>query len=311
MTNTTNPLVAALENVAAQAAIVTDWTAELDAAEAAQRDAMADRPKTPAESQDVAQRRVAARERVTVARDALDTAKACELGARRAAVAAEADSMAGTIRDAQKAVEAFRTRLVELLKPLQEHTGQQDWGTGKTVHHHVLGTVREAAPTSPRERELVARVRTLEETQAVLRRAASGEALDVPVADLPASLQADGVCPDPRALDAAQDALDRQADADAWASTVAGWQAEADAAAQALGIAAPDVLTTEGEHAWAQVNAQEWRDRANAASDVGQAPPAQFDVLARLCGPYAAERAVTQWRTQNAAPEAATADAVA
>ena len=289
MTNTTNPLAAALENVTAQAATITEWAAELDAAETAQRDAEARRPQTPADSATVAQQRVAARERVTVARDALETAKVCELGARRAAVAAEADSMAGTIRDAHKALSAYREKLADLLARLAEHTGRTNWG-------HTVG---------PREADLVETVERLERARDLLRAAASGESLDATVAELPASLQADGVCPDPRALDAAQDALDRQAEADAWAATVAGWQAEADAAAKVLGVEAPDVLTTEGEHVWAQVNAREFRDRVNAASEPGQAPPAGFDVLARLCGPYAAERAVTQWRTQNAAPESA------
>ena len=74
MTKTTNPLSAALENVTAQAATVAQWAAELDAAEAAQRDAEARRPQTPADSATVAQQRVAARERVAVARDALETA---------------------------------------------------------------------------------------------------------------------------------------------------------------------------------------------------------------------------------------------
>lgn len=293
----TKTLTQALEQVAHAASVTSEWRAELDAAEAAQRDAMADRPKTPAESQDVAQRRVAARERVTVARDAVETAKASELAARRAAVGAEADSLDTKIRDAHKAVEAFRTRLVELLKPLQEHTGQQDWGTGKTVHHHVLGTVREAAPTSPRERELVARVRTLEETQAVLRRAASGEALDVPVADLPASLQAGGILPDPRAAADAQDALDRQADADAWAATVAAWQAEADAAAKVLGVEAPDVLAVLSDHEFAQANADGWLVRLRGVLDVPVAPDVAdaLRTIGGLCGSAAMDRLGRAW----------------
>lgn len=295
MTKTTNPLAAALENVAAQAAIATSWAAELDAAKAAQRDAEARRPQTPAESQDVAQRRIAARERVAVARDALETARVCELGARRAAVGAEADNMVGAIRDAHKALSAYREKLADLLARLAEHTGRTNWG-------HTVG---------PREADLVEAVQRLERARDLLRAAASGESLDATVAELPASLQADGVCPDPRALDAAEDDRQRRADAAAWDDHLAALQSEVDGVVEMLGIDAPAVLTTEREYVWAQVSAQEWRDRANAASDVGQAPPAQFDVLARLCGPYAAERAVTQWRTQGAAPEAASAAAAA
>ena len=146
-------LQSTLDNVAAQVATVGEWQAELDAARAEVDAAEADRPLTPRDSVNVAQRRVAARERVQVALDALETASAFERAARRAAVAAEADAMDAPIREARKALDTFRTKLTELLKPLQEHTGRTDWGTtaGNGVPSHVPGASHAPTSTLPRD----------------------------------------------------------------------------------------------------------------------------------------------------------------
>lgn len=304
MTNDTR--TEALADVEAARATTAEWEAELAEATTEVGAAEAERPRTPQDSASVAHRRLAARERVQVARDALTSARGAETGARHAAVSAEADAMQDAISDARGAVETYRAKVSELLAPLVTLTGS-DWAPVANVRSPFTGSTREVRATTPNESTLTAEVERLVQEQTALRAAAAGEEVTLPVAELPRSLQAGGVLPDPRVIADDAERRQQQAEADDWAATVAGWQEQADAAADALGIDAPDVLTTEYDHYWAQANAAEWRERVNGASAIGEVPPAEFDVLAALCGPHGVSGALDQWRAKHATAAASVA----
>lgn len=279
----------AMDNLDAARTVRAEWEQELAAADAELAAAQAELPVSPAESPAIALRRTQARERIEVAKNALEAASGAEHQARRAVVAAEAEAMDQQIRAARKKLDEYLTQLDGLLAPVRELTGWSSWAPVVTIEHHIKGTYREIKLATPRERELRAELDRLTAEQDTLRRASSGEEVSTPIAELPAQLRAGGILPDPRAVEAADEARTRQAETDEWAATVAGWQAEVNAAASALGIEPPEVLSTSSGKQWAEQNFRTWQLRAGGA-------PSEFETLALNCGPEVADELLAEWR---------------
>ena len=157
---------------------------------------------------------------------------------------------------------------------------------------------------------MLAELARLERTQAVLRQAASGEPVDVPVAELPPSLQAGGVLPDPRAAEAAEDDREREAGAKARAAMTATWQAEADEAVRALGVTVKvEAFELETHRANADDMAGEWLDtiiyKKMQAATIPTHVVESLRTIASTCGPYDAEKAARAWEATQKAPTAA------
>lgn len=278
----------------AACSVTAEWEAELAAAQSEVEAAEADRPRTPQDSASIAQRRVAARERVGVSVDALEGARGAEMGARRAAVTAEAAEMAGPIREAEQALDAYLQRIDALLAPLVELTGHPSWAPTVASTSWDRGATTRVLDSTDTERDLRSEVDRLTRQQSILLRAGVGEELhDVAVADLPASLQVGGVLPDPRAVESDRERHEREAEAAARAARIAADQAEVDAACKTLGVASRPVSEAEFHRVHALAHLENWRTRMQRQHD--RLMPAELETVARLCGPEAAEAACAEW----------------
>gem|GEM_PF-7051674 len=198
------------------------WRDALDTATTELRRLETLTPGSPDEAAALAGQLVAAREQVELLTRGTQRAQETQESARRAVVAAEAETLQPEIDAASKAVAAHQGRTRELLAALADHTGTAptrwqiaDWGAAGNPAEHKLSTDAD-------------RLRC---RQQALRMAAEGgdPTTVLPLADLPDTLRVGGVLPCRAALDQVQrdaeaeaERVQQQADQDqitrAWAA---------------------------------------------------------------------------------------------
>ena len=181
------------DKITAAALLTAQWTkahlkarAELDAAESAE--------VTPASAPKVGARRLAARETVQIAEQALDRAQAAELVARREAVGQEADTLAKRVATSAEELAAKRAAW---------HAEQETFRARELEVQNGIHEQAQALELLTRQQQALALASQGQDVPADL----------LPAAEMPDSLQPGGILPVPAAL-AAQQAAQEAAQAE-------------------------------------------------------------------------------------------------